>query len=86
MSRRRTKVASRGEGATLHYHLCPRCGRAVPAVSGERFCLNDGCELLASCPACGAAITSPHGRYCGRCGAAFGPPREMPEETRRSEP
>jgi DNA-directed RNA polymerase subunit RPC12/RpoP len=55
----------------VHYRLCLRCGRAVPAASGQAFCLNDGAPLLAACPHCGAAITSPHGRFCGRCGHPY---------------
>lgn len=53
----------------LTYRLCPRCARAVPTSSGERYCVNDGTELLGACPQCGAPITSPYARFCVRCGA-----------------
>ena len=52
----------------LSYHLCPRCQRAVPAESGEKYCANDGMPLLQSCNHCGAAITSPYSQYCTACG------------------
>ncbi|PYE53909.1 zinc ribbon domain-containing protein [Deinococcus yavapaiensis] len=53
----------------LAYRLCPRCLRAVPATSGERYCVNDGVRLLEACPRCGAPIASPYARFCPRCGA-----------------
>lgn len=52
----------------VHYRLCPRCARAVPTTSGERYCANDGTRLLNACPECHAPITSPYARYCVRCG------------------
>jgi predicted amidophosphoribosyltransferase len=55
----------------LSYRLCPRCGRAVPATSKERYCINDGEKLLQHCPACHAAITSPYTRFCAGCGLEF---------------
>jgi len=55
----------------LRYHLCPHCFRATPAEAAERYCPNDGTELLRACPACRAPITSPHSRFCARCGADF---------------
>lgn len=54
--------------ALLHYFLCPRCQRAVPATSGESYCVNDGSPLLQACNHCGAAITSPYSDFCSRCG------------------
>ena len=53
------------------YRLCPRCLRAVPAQSGEHFCINDGEPLLERCPCCGKGITSPFTRYCAACGTPF---------------
>lgn len=52
----------------LAYRLCPRCLRAVPTTSGERYCANDGIRLLDTCAQCGAPITSPYARFCVRCG------------------
>jgi hypothetical protein len=57
--------------ANVHYHLCPRCGRATPAAAKERFCPNDGTKLLTQCPQCSATITSPYGHYCSQCGHDF---------------
>ncbi|WP_310584190.1 zinc ribbon domain-containing protein [Deinococcus sp.] len=62
----------------VYYRLCPRCGRAVPSSSGERYCINDGSALLAACSACGARITSPYSRFCGACGRVFGTPQPEP--------
>ncbi len=53
------------------FRLCPRCGRAVPDSSGERFCPNDGERLLESCPKCGAGIRTPLARFCTACGFEF---------------
>jgi predicted amidophosphoribosyltransferase len=53
------------------FRLCPRCGRAVPDSSGERFCPNDGERLLESCPQCGAGIRTPLARFCTACGFEF---------------
>jgi len=53
----------------LAYSLCPRCYRAVPASANERYCPNDGTELLTACSRCRAPITSPYVRYCTNCGA-----------------
>lgn len=50
------------------YHLCPHCFRAVPEVTGEVYCPNDGTLLLTACLHCDAAITSPYSRFCVRCG------------------
>ena len=58
--------------AEVYYRLCPRCGRAVPARSGERYCVNDGWRLLDGCPACGARILSPYSRFCAGCGGRLG--------------
>ena len=57
--------------ATLNYHLCPRCLRATPAAARERFCPNDGAELLTACPTCAGPIASPYSRFCPRCGQGF---------------
>ncbi|WP_169730639.1 zinc ribbon domain-containing protein [Calidithermus chliarophilus] len=55
----------------VFYRICPRCARAVPLASSERYCTNDGTRLLEACPGCGARITSPYARFCGRCGREF---------------
>ena len=55
----------------LRYRLCPRCYRAVPAKSGERYCINDGTWMLERCPLCGAGITSPYAHFCATCGLEF---------------
>ncbi len=55
-------------GFGITYRLCPRCARAVPASSKERYCINDGEKLLEECPSCQAAITSPYTRFCAGCG------------------
>ena len=55
----------------LSYRLCPRCLRAVPASSGERYCVNDGTRLLDACFHCGARVTSPYARHCARCGTSL---------------
>ncbi len=53
------------------YRLCPRCFRAVPARSNERYCVNDGSWLIERCPICEARITSPYARFCAQCGLEF---------------
>jgi hypothetical protein len=58
---------------TLAYRLCPHCFRAVPALSAERYCVNDGALLLSECSACQAPITSPLARFCPSCGVAYLP-------------
>ncbi|WP_420597093.1 double zinc ribbon domain-containing protein [Deinococcus sp.] len=58
--------------ADVSYGLCPRCGRAVPASAGERYCLNDGSPMLLRCPQCGAKFTSPYSQFCGHCGLKLG--------------
>jgi hypothetical protein len=55
----------------LSYRLCPQCGRAVPATSKERYCINDGSWLLEACPICTATVRSPYARHCGVCGFKF---------------
>lgn len=62
----------------LTYRLCPRCARAVPASSGERYCVNDGARLLEACPQCHAPITSPYAHFCQGCGAALTGPVDPP--------
>lgn len=57
--------------ATPHYHLYPHCFRATPAEAAERYCPNDGTELLHACSHCHAPITSPYSRFCARCGLDF---------------
>ena len=52
----------------IGYRICPRCARAVPLRSRERYCINDGRWMLEECPRCGAGITSPYARFCGECG------------------
>ncbi|WP_041652210.1 double zinc ribbon domain-containing protein [Allomeiothermus silvanus] len=52
----------------IFYRICPRCARAVPASTKERYCLNDGERLLEVCPRCQAPITSPYARFCSTCG------------------
>lgn len=67
--------AGGGSSATpLEYRLCPRCSRAVPAHSGERYCINDGAQMLEACPVCKAAITSPYSRFCAFCGSLLTAP------------
>lgn len=53
------------------YRLCPRCFRAVPAHSSERYCINDGAWLIEQCPICEARVTSPYARFCAGCGLEF---------------
>jgi hypothetical protein len=55
----------------LFFRLCPRCARAVPGKSNERYCVNDGEPLFEQCPVCGTRITNPYGRHCAACGFAF---------------
>lgn len=57
----------------LHYRLCPRCTRAVPTSSSERYCMNDGERLLETCPRCRSKIASPYARFCAACGVEFKP-------------
>jgi hypothetical protein len=56
---------------TLHFRLCVRCFRAVPATTSEQYCINDGTPMLEGCPSCGTPITSPYARYCAACGLEF---------------
>ncbi len=55
----------------LHYRVCPRCARGVPAKADELYCINDGEKLLEACSRCGARITSPYARHCAACGFKF---------------
>lgn len=55
----------------VHYHLCPRCFRAVPEAAKEVYCPNDGTLLLTACPNCNAPITSPYSHFCVACGHAY---------------
>lgn len=63
----------------VFYRVCPRCFRAVPLTSDERYCTNDGERMLEACPRCGARIVSPYARFCGRCGLEF---TKVPESRR----
>ena len=56
---------------TMHFRLCVRCFRAVPASSKECYCINDGTPMLEHCPSCEAKITSPYARFCAACGLEF---------------
>ncbi len=56
------------EPGPVAYRLCPRCQRAIPTSSPERFCVNDGTRLLDACPECHAPIGSPYARFCASCG------------------
>jgi DNA-directed RNA polymerase subunit RPC12/RpoP len=69
---------------TLFFRLCPRCARTVPGKSNERYCINDGQELLERCPVCQARITNPYAQHCGRCGTRFKTIYEHLEITRWS--
>lgn len=60
-----------GNQETLLFRLCPRCGRAVPIRSDERYCANDGARLLEACRGCGTRFTSPYARFCAGCGRAL---------------
>jgi hypothetical protein len=53
---------------TMSFRVCPKCLRAVPEHSLERYCVNDGTRLLEACPKCETAITNPYGRHCAACG------------------
>ena len=53
------------------YQLCPRCLRAVPDKTGERYCANDGTKLISRCPACQTRIHNPYARHCTGCGLEF---------------
>lgn len=64
---------------SVYYHLCPRCFRATPSAAGERYCPNDGSELLSECPHCGTPITSPYHRFCSSCGQEFSPAEGLEE-------
>ncbi|MBB5295063.1 double zinc ribbon domain-containing protein [Deinococcus metallilatus] len=63
----------------VSYHLCPRCGRAVPAQTQEVFCVNDGTRLLTACPGCAQPIRSPYSQFCPRCGQAYAAPLPRPQ-------
>ena len=62
-----------GKDTGLLYRLCPRCGRAVPGCSKERYCVNDGERLLEHCPVCQSRITNPYARHCAACGRSLRP-------------
>jgi predicted amidophosphoribosyltransferase len=68
MKETHTKQLKPRSKTQLSYYLCPRCQRAVPAASGESYCVNDGAPLLQACNHCGAAITSPYSSFCKACG------------------
>lgn len=54
-----------------YYHLCVVCGRTIPAVSKELYCINDGSRLLESCPRCQSRITAPYAQFCSKCGFEY---------------
>ncbi len=56
----------------VRFRLCVRCFRAVPASSNERYCINDGTQMLEQCPMCKTPISSPYARFCAGCGFEFG--------------
>ena len=60
-----------GKDSGLFYRLCPRCNRAVPSQSQERYCINDGEAMLSQCPKCKTRIKNPYARFCAACGLAF---------------
>jgi DNA-directed RNA polymerase subunit RPC12/RpoP len=65
-------AVKRTSGRNDHgFKLCPRCGRAVPASSNEKHCINDGEPLLVQCPACTTRIAHPYAKHCSRCGYEF---------------
>jgi hypothetical protein len=53
---------------TMFFRVCPKCLRAVPEHSPERYCINDGTRLLEACPKCDTPIANPYGRHCAACG------------------
>jgi hypothetical protein len=59
------------EGTPLFFRLCPRCFRAIPGTSHERYCINDGTKMLEQCPRCHSNIASPYARFCAGCGFEF---------------
>ncbi len=69
----------RDDETALHYRVCPRCARAVPARADEAYCINDGEKLLEVCPACAAHISSPYARHCASCGFRFADALAKPE-------
>lgn len=56
----------------VRFRLCVRCFRAVPTSANERYCINDGTQLLEQCPSCKTPISSPYARFCAVCGSEFG--------------
>jgi uncharacterized C2H2 Zn-finger protein len=77
--RRGLNSVERDDETALHYRVCPRCARAVPARAKELYCINDGEKLLETCPSCGAKITNPYARHCAACGFKFALELENPE-------
>ena len=59
---------SRHTQTSVFFRVCPKCFRAVPGDSHERYCVNDGQRLLEHCPKCETRITNPYGRHCAVCG------------------
>ena len=55
------------------YRICPRCARAVPIESEEKYCINDGTEMTEQCQVCQAPIMSPYARNCAQCGQPLEP-------------
>jgi hypothetical protein len=64
---------------SLFFCLCPRCHRAVPGDTFERYCINDGTAMLECCPVCKTRITSPYARFCRCCGLAFATVSQTPQ-------
>jgi predicted RNA-binding Zn-ribbon protein involved in translation (DUF1610 family) len=55
----------------IRFRLCVRCFRAVPTSANERYCINDGTQMLERCPMCNSPISNPYARYCATCGLEF---------------
>jgi hypothetical protein len=67
----RNTAALDASSHSLGFKLCPRCGRAIPANSGEKHCINDGELLFNACPACETPIMHPYAKHCSSCGHEF---------------
>jgi ribosomal protein L37E len=67
----RNTAALNASSYNLGFKLCPRCGRAIPASSDEKHCINDGEILLTTCPVCATTIMHPYAKHCSSCGYEF---------------
>lgn len=67
----RNTAALNASSHNLGFKLCPRCGRAIPAISDEKHCINDGELLLETCPNCATPILHPYAKHCSSCGCEF---------------